>query len=241
MSEDVKVKPYLSRIKNWKIRNMVMLYLEAREKFKAYKRMLRKGIFISFEKMIEICEILYEIKEDHHLLFKRHIALKKNKFEKTHKFMPDAIETEFMNNIGLLFHKVMATRELKYVMEHYVEESETFKNTQESLQYHLNRIDILFDEGIEILKSLIGHYSDNILLLTLLLEDPIRTKKHFGKNIYEILEQFVDGKGLDEVYYSVGSFYLTNGWTDKAIKMFEEAFKRNPKHSNARKELALLK
>ncbi|MFQ5751060.1 MAG: tetratricopeptide repeat protein [bacterium] len=240
MSEDKDVKPYLIRIKDWKIRNMVMLYLEAREKFKACRRMLRKGAFISFEKMREISDSLYEIKEDHHLLYKKLIEPKKKRFEKAHKFLPDEIETDFMNNIGLLFHKVMATRELKYVMEHYVEESETFQKTKDNLQYHLDKIDSLFDEGVEILKSMIGRYNDNILLLTFLLEDPTRTKKHFGEDAVEILERFVNGEGLDEVYYSVGQFYAKNGWKEKAKTMLKETLKRNPNHENAQKQLTNL-
>ncbi len=235
-----QVKPYLVRIKNWKIRNMVMLYLEAREKFKTYRRLIRDEPNISFEGMKEICDILYEIKEEHHLIFKRIINPKKNKFEKAKKFMPDQVETDFMNNIGLLFHKLMVARELKYSMEHYVEASETFKRSKEDLQFQLKRIDALFDEGIEILKNLIGQYKDNMLLLTLLLEDPNRTKKHFGKNAVEILEQFVDGQGLDEVYYSVGRFYAYCGWQDKARDMFKEALKRNPKHKNAQQDLSNL-
>lgn len=237
MPENNDVKPYLIQIKNWKIRNMVMLYLEAREKFKNYRRMIRSGVFISFERMREICDILFEIKEDYHLLFKRLLDPRKMKFEKTNKFKPDEVETQFMNNIGLLFHKVMVARELKYLMEHYVEESETFQKSKEDLQFHLRKIDSLFDEGIEILKTLVGQYKDNILLLTLLLEDPTRTKKHFGQNAFEILEQFVEGKGLDEVYYSVGKFYAESGWTDKAKEMLQEALKRNPKHQNAMQQL----
>ncbi|MFQ5824225.1 MAG: tol-pal system YbgF family protein [bacterium] len=241
MSDNTNVKPYLIRIKNWKIRNIVMLYLEAKEKFKTYRRMIRSGVFISFERMREICDILYEIKEEHHLIFKKLINPKKKKFEKAHKIMPDEIETNFMNNIGLLFHKVMLARELIYLMEHYVEESEAFQKSKEDLQFHLRKIDSLFDEGIEILKNLVGQYKDNILLLTLLLENPDQTKKSFGKNAVEIIEQFADGKDLDEVYYSVGKFYADCGWQEKAKNMLKEALKRNPNHQNAQQYLTNLR
>lgn len=240
MSNTEEVKPYLRRIKDWKIRNMVMLYLEAREQFLACRKMLKKDFFLSFGKMREICDILYEIKEDHHLIFKRLVDPQKNRFEQAHKFMPNKIETEFMNNIGLLFHKVMVTRELKYVMEHYVEESDAFQKTKDNLQDQLNKIDELFDEGIEILKSLIARYKNNILLLTLLLENAARTKRHFGQNVAEILDPFTGGKGLDEVYYSVGKFYAANGWNAKATKMLKEALKRNPRHKDAKTRLKAL-
>lgn len=239
MSEN-DVKPYLKRAKNWKIRNMVMLYLEAREKFRHYQRSSKRGDMLSFDKLREICDILFEIKEEHHLVYKKLVDPQKNKFEKGHKFMPDQVETEFMNNIGLLFHKVMVARELKYVMEHYMEKSDTFQKNEESLQTHLNKIGALFDEGIEILTALIKQNRDNILLLTLLLEDAAHTKKHFGKNAGEIIEQFGRGKGLGEVYYSVGKYYVDCGWTDKAKKMFKAAVHEDAAHKRARASLRKL-
>lgn len=240
MLDNTSVKPYLARIKKWKIRNMVMLYLEAREKFKNYRRLLKRGTFISFERMREICDILFEIKEDHHLLYKRLIDPRKNKFEKTHKFMPDKIETEFMNNIGLLFHKVMVARELKYLMEHYVEESDTFQKNKDNLEEQLRKISMLFDEGIEILKSLISCNKNNLLLLTLLLENPDMTKKHFGKNAVQLVEQFGNGKGLDDVYFSVGKYYLECGRKDKAKNMLQYALKKNSQHQLAKNLLSEL-
>ncbi|MFQ5705879.1 MAG: hypothetical protein ACE5HO_00395 [bacterium] len=240
MSDSVRVKPYILKIKNWKIRNMIMLYLDAREKFLAYRKMIRSGAFLSFERIEEICDILFEIKEDHHLLFKRLVDPKKKKFEKDHKIMPGEVETEFMNNVGLLFHKMMVAKEFKYLMERYLEDSDTFKKSSGELQYQLMKIDKLFDDGIEILKTMIAKYNDNILLLTLLLEDPTRTRKHFGQNVAEILEQFVGGQGLDEVYYSVGKFYVESGWKEKAKSMLKEALRRNPQHQPARQQLSYL-
>jgi tetratricopeptide (TPR) repeat protein len=240
MSKKTEVKPYLSRVKNWKIRNIVMLYLEAREEFRNYRRSSRRGDFLSFDKLREICEILFEIKEEHHLVYKRLIDPQKNKFEKGHKIMPDKIETEFMNNIGLLFHKVMAARESRYVMEHYVEKSDTFQKNEESLQGHLEKIDELFEEGIDVLSSLIQANKDNILLLTLLLEDPKRTKRHFGKNAEGIIEQFGNNEGLAGVYFNVGQYYSASGWPEKAKRMFESALKENADHKNALAGLANL-
>ncbi len=232
------VKPYLQRIKDWKIRNMVMLYLEAREQFLACRKELRKGLSISFNKMLEICDILYEVKEDHHLIFKKLQDPKRNKFEPAQKFMPCKWETEFMNNIGLLFHKVMVARELKYQLENYVEQDDAYQRNRDNLNYHLKKIDELFNEGVEILKHLIARHRDNILLLTLLLEDPERTRRHFGQDAWDLIAHFADGRGLEELYYAVGKYYAENGWRDKAIRMLEKALKLNPKHPGARKVLS---
>lgn len=240
MAEEKSVKPYFLRVRNWKIRNMVMMYLEARERFLTCRRTFRKDFSLSFETLKEMSDILFEIKENHHLIFKRVIDPEKGKFEKSFKITPDEVETEFMNNIGLLFHKIMVTRELKYLMDHYVEDSAAFQRSSENLQYHILRIDELFTRGIEIIKSLLGRYKTNILLLTYLLDDPARVKRHFGQDVEELLEQFVDGRGLDEVYYSVGKYYLENGWPDKAKKVLKEVQKRNPQHELALAALAKL-
>lgn len=232
-----EVKPYLRKIRDWKIRNMVMLYLEASELFIECRRKLKKDVFISFDKLREICDILYEIKEDHHLIFKRLIDPQKSKFESADKFMPEEIEIAFMNNIGLLFHKIMVTRELKYVIEHYVEGSQEFQKNHDSLTAQLNQIAQLFREGEEILNSLLPLHKDNLLLLTLFLENPRTTKRHLGKDIHEIISQFSNGHPVEEMYRVVADFYARNGWKDKADKILKETLKRAPDHNGARKAL----
>ncbi|MFQ5677008.1 MAG: tol-pal system YbgF family protein, partial [bacterium] len=156
------------------------------------------------------------------------------------KLMPSQVETKFMNNIGLLFHKVMVTRELKYVMEYYVEKNDTADNNEESMHWHLKRIDALFDDGIDILTSMILENHDNILLLTLFLEDTANAKRHFGENFRKIIQNFTGQKGLAEVYYKVGTYYMECGWNQKAKKMFKTALKENPAHKRSMARLRSL-
>ncbi len=229
---DADVKPYLVRIKDWKIRNMVMLYLDARDKFKNYHKLLRVDKNLSFERMREICDVLFEVKEDHHLLYKRLLDPKKNKFEAERKFMPDEVELRFMNNVGLLFHKMLVARELKYLLEHYVEQNQTYTKNKESLHKQLGIINALFDDGIVILKDLISQNSANMLLLTLLLDDPEMTKRNFGKRAIPLIEQF--GNGLADIYYTVGRYYLERGWRDQAKRMLKNAVRKDGKHRRAR-------
>ena len=238
MSKDSNAKPYLFQIKKWKIRNMVMLYLEAREKLKDYRRILKRGAFISFERLRELSDILFDIKEDHHLLYKRLIDPQKNKFENANKFTPDKVEIDFMNNLGLLFHKVKVALELKYVMEHYVEKSETFQLSKDNLDDHLEKIDALLDEGIETLKLLIKKNNEKLLLLSFLLEEPKRTMKHFGASAQKIIALFGDGNGSEDVYYKVGKYYVDCGWNEKAKEMFEFVLKKNASHELAKTGLS---
>ena len=234
------VKPYLRRVQKWKIRNTVMLYLDARDKYRKYIRLLRGGTFISSEKLREISDILYEIKEDHHLIYKRLVDPKKKKFDTTHKFHPTDIELEFINNAGLLFHKLMVATELKYLMEHYVEESDPFQKTGDSLRTQLNLITSLFDDGIAALQGVISQNNDNVLLLSLLLDNPDLAKRHFGKNAINLVEQFCGGKSLDEIYYLVGQYHAECGRPGSAKRMFKSALKKNGRHELARQSLARL-
>jgi len=233
MQGDPAVKPYLVRIKDWKVKNMVQNYLEARTLFKRCQRKLRKGNSISFAEMKDIGDILYEVKEDHHLLYTRAPDSSRRKYNHVQKFKPSRTEIDFMNNVGLLFHKILVVRELKYVMEHYVEESDTFQRNEDSLRQNLTKIDELFDEGIDVLKSFILDHADNILLLTLLLDDPEHTKKHFGQSTAQIVEQFGNGGGLAEIYYHAGKYYVTCGRPDSAKRMFKSALRKNPQHKKS--------
>ncbi len=240
MSRQKDVKPYLHRVKNWKVRNMVMLYLQARDLFRKYNHLFRRGKFISFGGMRELCDMLYQIKEDHHLLYKRLLDPKKNKFEKSKKFLPDDIEMDFMNNVGLLFHKVMVARELKYLMEHYVEESDSYQKNSDNLRNQLDIIATLFDDGVEILRLFVARNHDNILLLTLLIENADMTSRHFGGSAVQMIEQFGDGKGLADIYCSVGDYYTDCGRKDAAKRMFKTALKKNSNHVIAKRQLTAL-
>ena len=217
-----------------------MLYLEARDSFKRYGKLLKKGTDLSFGKMRGICDMLYQIKEDHHLLYKRVVDPRKGKFERAEKFLPDDYDLAFINNVGLLFHKVMVARELKYVLEHYVENSIVFKRNKDHFESQIKLIDELFDEGIEVLKSLIVRNNGNLLLLSLLLENPDMIKKHFGKSADNLIKQFSNGKGLSEVYFSVGKYYVECGHKDRAKKMLRTALKNNAKHVKAKELMSEL-
>ncbi len=232
------VKPYLVNIKKWKIKNIVMQYLEARDIFKSNRGFLSRTSKVPFQQMRDLSDVLYRTKEDCHLLYKRVIDPQKNKFEDSDKFTPIEYEQALVNNIGLLFHKVLVVRELKYVMEHYVEDKAAYERNVDNYKTQIEYIDSLFDDGIEVLKKLIVHNKHNFLLLTVLLENPNKAKKHFGKNAYELVERFGNGKGLDEIYYSVAQYYLQLGHIERAQKMLRNALKKNKNLTKAKKLMA---
>lgn len=240
MSRQDDVKPYLRRVKNWKVRNMVVLYLQARDLFLKCNQLFRRGKFLSFDEMKELCDMLYQVKEDHHLLYKRLLDPRKNRFEKSKKFLPDEVEMGFMNNVGLLFHKVMVARELKYLIEHYVEESDAYQRNSENLHSHLDLISTLFDDGVEILRQFIAQNRDNILLLTLLIENADMTIRHFGGSAVQMVEKFAEGNDLADIYCSVGEYYIDCGRVESAKRMFKTALRKNGNHRRAKQQLEAL-
>jgi len=240
MTKQPQVRPYFKRIKDWKTRNMIMLYLEARDNFLTQSEKGPEGISISFDCLRKLCDMFYEIKEDHHLLYKKLLDPRKKKFEKAKKFVPGAIDIRFMNNIGLLFHKLMVARELKYQTDHYAEKDDIFHRNEENLKIHLNNIAALFEEGIEIVKALIVNNRGNVLLLTLLLENVELTRNQLGEEARSVIQQFAVDHNLDDVYFSVGSFYLSQGRPERAKKMFESALHENARHEKARLQLSRL-
>jgi hypothetical protein len=240
----VKVKPYYRRVKNWKVRNMVICYLSARTQFRKTfggpKVRLQKIRGVSFETMREICDVLYEIKEDHHLIYKRLLDPKKQKFDDSHKFAPDEMVTAFMNNTGLLFHKVMVARELKYVIDHYLEGDDRFERNVELLQRQLDDINLLFDDGLEIIERLIQQNKENTLLLIMLLEKIKEMKKHFGKRTEDLILGFGNGGGKGEVYFRAGQYQSCCGRSKEARDMYKLALKYDRTHSGAKNALVEL-
>jgi len=240
MTKKSEVRPYFKRIKDWKTRNMIMLYLEARDIFLTQGKRGPEGISISFDCLRKLCNMFYEIKEDHHLLYKRLLDPRKKKFEKADKFVPNEIDIRFMNNIGLLFHKLMVARELKYQTKHYAQKDTIFRRNEENLRIHLNNIAALFEEGIEIVKALILNNRGNVLLLTLLLENVELTRNQLGDEARSVIQQFAADHSLDDVYFSVGSYYLSCGRPERAKKMFESALHENAGHTQAKRQLSKL-
>lgn len=228
--------PYLWKIKDEKVKEIIDGYLKAKNMFEAYNSQFQNGRIMSFKELKEISEVLFDVKEDHHLLFKRVIKPKVRELEKARKFTPSEEEIKLMNNIGLVFHKVMVVRELKYVMEHYEEDSANYIETKEELERMLERIDNLFKDGLDVIKNVLPSYPNN-LLLSYFLENREFVEKSFGNDLKNIVEVMLGKGGLEQAYFRIGKYYLENGWYEQAEKMFEETLKINPEHQGAKSHL----
>jgi len=228
-----KIRPYIIGTKDRKIRDIIASYLEAYSSFKDYNRLFHEGIIMSFSNLKKVHDILWNIKENFHLIYKRVLNPKKKIFEATNKFTPSDEEIKFMNNIGLLFHKVMVARELKYVLDYYEEDSDSYLETKASLERNLDRINLLFDQGLELLQNLLGNYQNNIQLITYFLEHREDCEAIFNKKIEDLLQLLSRGRNIEDVYIDVIHYYQNSGWNDRANQILSQLLKINPTHEKA--------
>jgi len=231
---------YIQNIKNWKIRDMVVKYLEAKATFETYNKPFSSGTIISFGTLKKICDALYEIKEDLHQIYKKIINPKKRTFEAADKFTPNEGEINFINNVGLLFHKVMVARELKYMLDYYKEDSVSYQETKASLERNLERIEFLFNQGIEILLHMVKSHTNNIYLLTYCLENQEFCINQFKLDLESLLGILIDKQGTEKAYTLAAEYYFSSGWHDKVKTMCHKILQINPQNSKAQQMLKMI-
>lgn len=228
-----KISPFIAGIKDRKIRLIISRYLGAYSSFKEYNESFHEGLVMSFSNLRKVHDILWEIKENFHLVYKRVLNPRKKIFEQANKFTPSDSEINFRNNVGLLFHKVMVARELKYVLDYYEEDSSGYQETRASLERNLDRINLLFDQGVELLVQMLENYQNNIQLITYFLENRETCELLIQKNNTELLKILSRGRDIEDIYMDAVHYYQNSGWTDKAEEVLRELLKINPSHEKA--------
>ncbi|MFQ6092854.1 MAG: tetratricopeptide repeat protein [bacterium] len=229
--------PFVRKIRDEKIAEIIDGYIRAKGFFDQFDLQFRNGQSISFEAIKEIGDILYDVKESHHLIFRRVLDPKTRRLEEAKKFCPDESEIAFMNNIGLIFHKLVVARELKYVLEHYEEDTDHYQETKKELELFLERIDTLFTRGIEMLKGMMHNYRGTIRLMALFWENRALVERAFGLDLKQLVELIWGAGKYEDATLSLGEYYLEQGWPDKAEKMFQEVLSVNPGHRRAKSYL----
>jgi len=229
--------PFVKKIRDERIAEIIDGYLRAKALFDRFDHQFRNGHLMSFEAIKEIGDILYDVKECHHLVFRRVIDPRKGRLEEARKFSPDESEIAFMNNIGLIFHILVAAKELKYVLEHYEEDTEHYQETKKELELFLVRIDALFTRGIELLKGMLQRCRGNIHVLALLWEKRDLVEKIFGIGLKRLVEMMWSPGTYEDACFALGEYYLKQAWPQKAETVFQEVLSVNPDHSGARSYL----
>jgi len=227
-------KNYLTAIKDWKIRNMIAGYIEARMLFKSFRLDAKSKRIIPFEELHKICDILYEVKQEFHLLFNR--PDDSDVARGAAKMQPKAQETNFFNNVGLLFHKVLMARELRYIIEHY-QAAQSPQNGFDTVKESMEQIDRLFDDGVQQLIDLIQAHRENALLITYLIEDAFRIGKVLQINCDELLMKMTEKPTPETAYMMTARYYIESGWYEKAVDMLKRVLKMNAANVEARQLL----
>jgi hypothetical protein len=228
-------KNYLTAIKDWKIRNMIAGYIEARMLFKSFRLDAKSKRIIPSEELHKICDILFEVKQQFHLLFKR--PEDSDGTRSTARIQPKTQETSFFNNVGLLFHKVLMARELRYIIEHYQAAQPPPQNGFDTVKESLEQIDRLFDEGVQHVIDLIQAHRDNPLLITYLIEDAFRIGKVLQVNCDEMLMKMTEKPTPETAYMMTARYYIESGWYEKAVDMLKRVLKMNAANVEARQLL----
>jgi hypothetical protein len=235
MSE--RVSPYIVNIRTWKIRDIIENYIHALHIFKLFNQEFVNGNDVSFKDLRRISDCLWTAKDGNYQLYRRIVNPKRRKFEKARKFIPNENQIAFMNNVGLLFHKVFVARELKYVLEHYEENSEEYQETLNEFVKILRRIQYLFAQGTVLMLKILEYQSDNIPLLTFLLESQTLLEQATSQKIEAILAHLLGENCLEKAYFQVGKFYFESGWVERARLLLIDALKIQPNHAQVKKLL----
>ncbi|MEK7727312.1 MAG: hypothetical protein AAB354_02800 [candidate division KSB1 bacterium] len=234
MLEQTTHRTYLAAIKPWKIRNMVEGYLAAWQIFHKHQRTKSSERYaFSFQTLNKISDVLYEVKEDHHLLFRRpERALQKHE---QHKLVPSYSETTLIDHVGLLFHKAMVAKELRYILERYAHDERNWALHFKELQDNLERMETLFMEGLELVGSLVRHDAENVLLLAYLIEHRRTVAKCFGIRPNEVVAKLVAKEMQAQAHYLVARYYHESGWYERAKEILRKAFDKNKNDAAALK------
>ena len=190
-----------------------------------------------FSTLRKICDHLYEAKENFHKVFKRVQNPKKGIFEISNKLTPDEVELDFMNNLGILFHRVMVARELKYLIDHYTIDAEGYADAKSSLEMNLEKLNSMFRVGREVILRLLHKYRDNILLLIYFVENRTLMKKLFKNKYPNIIKILTADRTQEDLYYLCADYYFQNGWYKKARTIIKSILRKNSRHKKSVKLL----
>lgn len=231
------VTPFVANSKDWIISKSVISYMRAKNMFANILRNLKGDKEVEFQDLLKLTETLEEIKDDLHLIFKRLVNPQENIYENVAKYQPAHCELQYRNNVGLLYHKAMVTRELKYLMAYYKEDSSGYFETHLSFRSYINRINRLFTEGIIILQELMKFNHHNTLLMMFLLENSHYVQSTLGLPTEQLIKQILGHDDLSFAYLQVGKYYFESGWYAKARKILLDGQQLNPDNTKVTKFL----
>jgi hypothetical protein len=225
--------PFVRMNKAWYLCKTIADYARGKNMFYHFDRNHLACREVTFDNLKKLSELLFVIKEDFHLIFKRVIDPKAREFKDSMRLTPTVLEIEWINNVGLLFHKALVTREIKYVMQQYATDSEDYAEMQVSFNTYWLKMKNLFNEGTEILRTLLVDYSTNDIVLSYLFENDDYIQDALGVDIKMLLQDSLQ-RSLDDAYVRAGKYCLKSGWPERARRLLSEALKVNSENEQAK-------
>ena len=230
---------YIQRTRDWAVRNMVSLYLEAVETFREHYQAHPDKRKISHKGLSTVCDMLFYLKDQQEIIYEPVAATSgaKKKVDHSHKLAPNPAETRFIVNVGLLFHMVLIAREMKFIHQHYNDAAAPRQEIGKDLEMSLEKVERLFTEGVDILIDFARVHSNNVMLQAFLIQNATRMNKAIGIRGPELIRLVIGRKNLEGTYFLAGKYFLESGWYDDARRMFTKVLRKNPKNADG---LALL-
>ncbi|MBC8180467.1 hypothetical protein H8E88_05015 [candidate division KSB1 bacterium] len=232
-NNDSNVSSYISGIKDWKIQEIISGYINAFLIFSKCLKSNRSRQQITFSNLRKMCDILYETKENFHLIYKRVLNPQKQIFEAVDKITPNEREINFMNNIGLLFHRVLVTRELKYLIDYYEKDSEFYQESKKSYNTNIRKITELFDQGADLLIQLLTDHQENINLISYFIDNREEILPIFKEKYDAIIIKLTGEDKTANPYLMAAEYYVDSGWNEKALEVLKEFLQINPRNERA--------
>lgn len=227
----MKNKPsaFVQRNKSWLAKNIVSNYFKAFNLNADIYREYNSKTDIHFERLRQLSDTLYMVKEDLHLIYKRLVDPRRNKFELAEKYTPNEEEIRFINNVGILFHKAIVARELKYMIEYYETGADPdYDDIQSYLDDHIERLRTLFEKGLLLIKDFIANHSSEAIVLSYLIENSRYVEAVLGESVQELFKKLGHNGSFVKVYLRVADYCRASGWEDKAKKVLLEALTLEP-------------
>jgi len=223
------VTSFVKKCKSWTIKNVMANYLKAINMYSDILHQYHSGKDIKFSILKQLSEILFSAKEDLHLIYRRLSDPRHNIFEETEKYTPNEAEMNLINNVGLLFHKAMVTREIKYMMEYYeTGASEDYFELEDSLHRNIDRMGDLFQKAESLLEKFLANFQDDPVILSYFLENERYVESTLGKNITNLFKHLAKNGDAEKSYIKVANYFIESGWPDRAKRILYEALRFSP-------------
>ncbi len=233
-------KDFIHRTREWTVRNMVATYISVCEEFRKTYDQCENPEDFPHKKLSELADMLFSLKENSKLIYKPFVKSSNRRKQTDHRFTPDKAEVDFLVIIGLLYHKMVISRELKYLYVHYDAFSRNYTDTKAELLHNIQNIMLYLEKSMPSLLDYIKYNAANVTLLVFLIDISTKMKKCFGVRGSELLQSVLNDDRLEEKYLLAGKYYFESGRYTESEKLTRKVLRKQPANKDALAMLAQL-